>query len=52
MRSFTLLEASAFVATLSGTLCGCAGFSEYHNCGYGGCDEDAKITANVEARLN
>jgi len=37
---------------LSSTLSGCAGLSEYRHCGYGGCDEDAKITADVETQLD
>jgi len=37
---------------LSSAFSGCAGMSEYRHCGYGGCDEDAKITAGIETQLS
>jgi osmotically-inducible protein OsmY len=40
------VHAFAFVVILASALPGCA---TYNNCGIGGCTDDAKITANVQA---
>jgi len=49
MDKIKLLSALALAVTLTGALPGCA---TYEKCGLEGCPGDAKITANVQARLN
>jgi hyperosmotically inducible protein len=48
MNKLEQLYALAFAFTLTGVLPGCA---TYEKCGLEGCAGDAKITANVQARL-
>jgi hypothetical protein len=48
MRQMEALYALAFAFSLTGVLPGCA---TYEKCGIGACPGDAKITANVQARL-
>ena len=52
MRSRILGKGWTCILILSSTLSGCAAFSEWGKCGYDGCPADAKITADVEQRLN
>jgi len=44
-----ILRALAFAAILAGTLQGCA---TYKDCGFGGCAEDAQISANGHTLFN
>jgi len=52
MRRCTQLAFLAFLIILTNLLCGCAVYSAYSKCGYHGCPEDAKITAEVHALLS
>ncbi|HXQ30397.1 MAG TPA: BON domain-containing protein [Steroidobacteraceae bacterium] len=45
------LYASALAVFLTGALPGCASYASYATCGSGPCSGDAKITADVQARL-
>jgi osmotically-inducible protein OsmY len=52
MTSLEPLSALGFVVVFTGTLSGCAALSEYRACGYAGCPDDAKITAQVDTLLS
>jgi osmotically-inducible protein OsmY len=47
-----LLCASVFVLLLAGTLSGCAVYHTYEKCGFSGCPGDARITEEIQSRIN
>jgi osmotically-inducible protein OsmY len=52
MTSLNSVSALGFVVAFMGTLSGCAAVSEYRACGYAGCPDDARITAQVDTLLS
>ena len=51
MRNHLSGYALVCLLLLSGAVAGCVAYREYRQCGYGGCADDARITAAIGARL-